>query len=104
VKLRLLKEAEDEAQLASLWYDSRLVGLGDEFLEILSGVLSEIARRPEQFGKLESVQTTRNIRRVLLQKFPYLVVYEILEDEAIVLAISHASQRPGYWLSRPRGA
>ncbi|MCH7935415.1 MAG: type II toxin-antitoxin system RelE/ParE family toxin, partial [Gemmatimonadetes bacterium] len=39
-------------------------------------------------------------RRVLLHRFPYIVVYKELEDEILVVAFAHHKQRPGYWRDR----
>jgi plasmid stabilization system protein ParE len=33
-----------------------------------------------------------HVRRALLRRFPYSIVYEIIDDEIIVLACRHARQ------------
>jgi hypothetical protein len=40
------------------------------------------------------------IRRALVKRHPYLIVYAILTDQLVILAIAHTSQRPGYWHKR----
>lgn len=40
------------------------------------------------------------IRRALLPRFPYAVVFMDLGAEIRVLAAAHARRRPGYWLNR----
>jgi hypothetical protein len=37
---------------------------------------------------------------VLLERFPYLVIYQIYADEVIVLACMHAHRHPAYWVHR----
>lgn len=53
MKLRILREAEEETHAAAMWYDEQLVGLGDAFLDELVSALQQIERNPERFPKLE---------------------------------------------------
>jgi len=39
-------------------------------------------------------------RRALLRRFPYMVVFEVVEDRIVVWAVAHTKRRPGYWLAR----
>ena len=48
--------------------------------------------------------TVAGARRVRLDGFPYSVVYGLLGDRAIVLAVAHEKRRPGYWRRRGTGA
>lgn len=47
-------------------------------------------------------QDTR-YRRVVLDRFPYLLFYEERGDTIEFVAVAHASRKPGYWLSRSDG-
>ncbi len=40
------------------------------------------------------------VRRFLLDRFPYSVIAACLEDELVVVAIAHHSRKPGYWRKR----
>lgn len=42
----------------------------------------------------------RGTRRVLLRRFPYMVIYRALEDRVLVVAFAHAKRRPAYWTDR----
>ena len=48
------------------------------------------------------VARKRGVRRVLVDGFPYQVVYVERGDVALVVAVGHLSRAPGYWLSRTR--
>lgn len=39
-------------------------------------------------------------RRLAMKHFPYAVVYTVAAEEIRVLAVAHASRRPGYWRKR----
>jgi hypothetical protein len=38
--------------------------------------------------------------QVLVEGFPYSIVFMVHETETVVLAIAHGKRRPGYWLRR----
>jgi len=39
-------------------------------------------------------------RRMLLQHFPYSIIYSVAPDELRILAVAHHRRRPGYWRRR----
>jgi toxin ParE1/3/4 len=96
VKLRLLVEAE----AAALWYENRKEGLGFDFLDALANGLESVEQHPESYARAETLQATREVRRYLLGRFPFAIIYEVRADEILVLAISHVRRRPGHWKRR----
>ena len=74
--------------------------LASDFVNRAESAMGRISAHPLRFARLETVETDRDIRRVLLGRFPYLIVYEVLNGEPYVLAIAHAQRRPNYWLER----
>ena len=99
MNLRILREAEEEAQASAIWYDEQLVGLGDDFLDELVGALHQIESDPNRFPKLETANS-KQIRRCRLSRFPYLIIFEILDSEIILLAVAHSKRKPNYWRKR----
>ena len=97
---RLRKEAVEEAIEASKWYAEIDAVLADDFVQQVAVAFEAIDRSPRRFARLETVVSTREIRRVQLPRFPYLVVFEMFKDVPIVLAVMHTSRAPDYWLSR----
>ena len=98
--VRLSPEAVDELVEATLWYRARRPGLESEFLAEVGRVLPLIQRSPASFPRLLDVPTDLVIRRTLLPRFPYAVVFIDLRTELRVLAVAHTKRRPGYWLNR----
>jgi hypothetical protein len=42
----------------------------------------------------------RGMRRVMLHRFPYFVVFRELPHKIQIIAVAHAKRRPGYWRGR----
>ncbi len=43
--------------------------------------------------------TNRTSER-LLSTFRYALIFELLADEILIVAVAHTSRRPNYWLNR----
>lgn len=71
------------------WYEEQQLGLGDRFLKELNGCYDKIESLPQSYAKIKS-----NFRQVVLQVFPYVVVFEILNHNVIVYAVFHTSRNP----------
>lgn len=98
--LRIDGAASDEARAAALWYDDQRAGLGAEFLATLDAAIERIHENPETGSLLETMPDEPNVRRVLLRRFPFLIVYEISSDEVRIVAVAHDRRRPNYWKER----
>jgi hypothetical protein len=97
---QVLRAAEQEAIEVADRYDIERLGLGDEFLEELGYAFERIRNAPQFGGRVEHFVGTYDVRRVLLHRFPYLVVYHCVADVASVVAVSHVKRDPLYWLDR----
>ena len=42
----------------------------------------------------------RTVRRLVLQRFPYSLLYSIRADEIGILAVAHQKRQPFYWRGR----
>lgn len=94
--VRNLPAARKEFAAAVRWYEEQRPGLGAEFFDSVVHAISLIQAQPE-IGTPDPDQRTR---RVLLQRFPYQVVYRLRAGEIVILAIAHLKRRPGYWKKR----
>jgi plasmid stabilization system protein ParE len=98
--LRVLDEADAEAIEAANWYEDRSPGLGYDFWSQLRDAFAGIETHPRRYARVEFADVQGDVRRLLLRRFPYLVVYQVFDDEIVVLAVSHASRDQAYWTSR----
>jgi toxin ParE2 len=93
--VRLVEAAEQELLAASAYYDIQKPGLGAEFLDQVERALCDIAAHPERWPCIRL-----GMRRRLLHRFPYGLLYKIDPAETIVLAVAHLHRHPNYWVGR----
>jgi len=97
---RILQEAEAELLEAIHWYDDREEGLGVDFFQQTLKTIRAIGKEPRRFPVYEGITLQRKLRRALVDRFPYVVIFEIRESEILIVAIVHTSRRPGFWQTR----
>lgn len=88
-------EAEDDLARAKRWYDDRRDGLGSDFIEKVDEAFERIQRMP-----LVPRPLFKDLRRVLVRRFPYGVFYRVASDRIIVVAVYHTSRDPKGWQNR----
>lgn len=96
---RISTEAKAEIAGASRWYERERAGLGFDFLRMVDRAIARIESIPQSGSPVPGVADVA-IRRILVRRFPYHVVYIELPDRVQVLAVAHQRRRPGYWLHR----
>lgn len=79
------------------YYEMEVTGLGKRFKQEVKRAINIIKKMPK-IGSPES----ENIRRYILHKFPYKVLYSIEKDHIYVIAIAHLHREPTYWINRIR--
>lgn len=93
--------AADEVDNAAEYYDAKRPGLSEDLLFELKRTLEAVETRPLSFPRLLDVPDELRIRRALLHRFPFAIVFlELPNGNLRVIAFAHARRRPGYWLSR----
>jgi plasmid stabilization system protein ParE len=97
MNLRLHRAAVDEIDHEVDYYESKQSGLGAELEDEIDDALDTIVRFPE-VGALWKHRTDRRV--FVLARFPFTLPYQIVHTEIVVLALAHASRRPGYWARR----
>jgi len=84
-----------EIRAARGWYEGQVAGLGRAFIAELDATLSFLQLHPQMYA---SVSDDGKVRRALLHRFPYSLVYEVMDpDEIVVLACRHVRQDEVNW-------
>jgi toxin ParE1/3/4 len=84
-RITVRPEAESDIVEALNWYEAKRPGLGIEFFIAVDNAFLAIQQHPLAFAKVH-----REVRRVLIKKFPYGIYYVAGEKEISVLACFHA--------------
>lgn len=98
---RLSREATREMAEAASWYESKQPGLADRFLEEVENQVALVREHPSAFPVLRDTSKAE-VRRALLPRFPYALVFFELNTEIWIVAVAHQKRKPGYWLHRLR--
>lgn len=94
-ELLLRPVAAAEIEEAFQWYDEQKRGLGRQFLEAVREALSAVEAAPQQFPRVRG-----EIRRALLRRFPYAILYIAEEDHTVVVGCFHGKRDPRRWHPR----
>ena len=95
MRIRILSPAQDEILRIIEFYDERAAGLGLEFLDELDKTWAALLDHPEV-----GARHSKEVRRVVLGRFPFIVLYSLEPDEIVVHAVAHQRRRPDYWRIR----
>jgi plasmid stabilization system protein ParE len=96
----LSPEAVTELAEAATWYETRQPGLAVRFFQEIDQTRQAIQSRPLSFPCIANTAVDLEIRRALLPRFPYALVFLELQTEIRVLAFAHVKRHPDYWLNR----
>jgi plasmid stabilization system protein ParE len=70
-------------------------GLGQAFITEVERTTEEIVRYPEA-----GLVMRGSIRRRLIRRFPYALLYRMKATEIRILAVMNLKRRPAYWVGR----
>ena len=80
---------------AAEWYDGRQANLGSDFVTRVRMTVDQLIADPERRTSIDY-----GVRYWPVERFPYVVFYDLTESELLVLGVMHTSQDSEKWLSR----
>ena len=89
------RAARAEFDEAFDWYEDDRPGRGAAFAARVQQVLDQISEQPESHAIVE-----RDVRRAIVPKCPYSIIYRVEADRVVILAVFHGRRDPGIWRSR----
>ena len=92
---RFVSPAEREMVRAAQYYNSKVPDLGVEFLHEVKKAVKRLETDPDAAQKVRG-----DVRRRLIRRFPFGILYRVDPDEIVILAVMHLSRRPDYWRAR----
>ena len=88
-KLIFRDKAVFEMEDAYEYYESKSKDLGNKFLLVLQKYFDKIEQNPKHFSC-----RFNNIREAYIIKFPFVILFEIHDEEIIIYSIFHTSRNP----------
>jgi plasmid stabilization system protein ParE len=79
-----LNPAEEEMLQAAAYYEEQARGLGRDFLSEVQRTVDSIAENPG-VGRVVRL----SIRRRLMRRFPFGILYRVDPDEIVIVAVMH---------------
>lgn len=91
--LIIQEEARNELLEAYLYYEQQQNGLGEQFLLEVENRFEDLEKHPEYYSFID----TQNILRdVAINKFPYVLIYRIVESEVRVYSVFNTGKKPNH--------
>ncbi len=87
--IHLHPDAEIEFKESVIWYQKQQAGTDLEFVRCIDEAVQKIKRNPRQFPKVY-----KNLRRVVVKKFPFIILYDFSETEIKIYAVFHSKRNP----------
>jgi hypothetical protein len=95
VKFNFHPEAERELNEAIAFYEDKEIGLGFDFAAEVYSTILRLMTFPQAWPLIDA-----EIRRSLVMRFPYGVLYSEGKDEVIIIAVMNLHRKPDYWKDR----
>jgi hypothetical protein len=89
--LLISAEAQQEETDAYNYYEGIRPGLGDDLLIVLEKSYNKIRENPFYFSY---VGTSTLLRDVKIERFPFVIVYFVMEKRIFVLSVRNTYRRP----------
>ena len=83
-------EAQNEIDEAIDWYESKQLGLGEEFLEYLDGYYETLKTEIPQF----QIKRKPFLRELPLKRFPSVIIYRLMDKTIVVYSVFNTRQDP----------
>jgi len=96
-RIRYRPLAERDVEHVAAWYDGERPGLGEEFVAAVHGLTGRVAENALQFPIVRGT-----VRRALLRRFPYAILFVVENGVAAILAVAHSSRGPDMLRDRLR--
>ena len=96
-RLEIRPDALADIEEAAGWYDEHQSGLGSEFASEVIEAIEALTTNPLLYRLRHK---RKNIRWKLLDRFPYRIVFRVLDDLITVIAVLHSACHERHWKQR----
>jgi hypothetical protein len=92
--IKIQSYAEEEFLESVAWYELQRNGLGDELILCFEEALEVLKRNP--FFEVRY----KDLRLYNIRRFPYQIIYYLVNDSIEIVAFFHAHREPKQWHNR----
>src|SRR5687767_187305 len=85
------EEAHLDTSTAYDYYENEQKGLGEEFLEELEKRYHDLMSHPFNYGFIDDQQIIRDVK---VDRFPYVIIFEVIDENVIVYAVHNTYRHP----------
>lgn len=89
---KLLPPAKHELKEAARFYEACVPNLGVEFIAEVRAAIRRILAHPHAWHLLDP-----DIRRCRTNRFPYGIIYTVVNDEVVIISVMHLRRHPDSW-------
>ncbi|OGU34315.1 MAG: hypothetical protein A2068_05190 [Ignavibacteria bacterium GWB2_35_6b] len=93
--VEFIEPASLELDDAIEYYNLQSAGLGFNFFDEVLETINLISLFPAIWSP-----NSNNTRKAVLSKFPFNLIYTILEEKIFIIAVAHQHREPEYWIDR----
>lgn len=94
-EVSLLPAAEADYQEALAWYQARSLQAAAGFEAAMEVALGRIADEPEGWPLCDDRH-----RFYILRRFPYSIIFRVLAEDVLVVAVAHSRRSSSFWHGR----
>jgi toxin ParE1/3/4 len=92
---RLHPDALQEFEEAVEHYLALSPDTASRFVDEFEAAVAFVRRNPEAAARIEG-----NVKRWNFRRFPYALIYQVVDNRLVILAVMHGRRDPDYWKSR----
>jgi len=95
MQVEFLDIAQIELDESFKYYEIQQKQLGYRFVNEIKNAIDRIVYFPSAWQ-----QISQNLRRCLVKNFPYGIIYQVMENKILIVAIANLHRKPNYWANR----
>ncbi len=88
-ELEIKAEANFEIIQSYLYYESKILGLGDKFENQLEEYFNRITKFPFHYEVKR-----KPYREAFIKKFPFVIIYEVIDNKVVVYSVFNTNRNP----------
>ena len=93
--VKITDTADLELGQAIDYYNNKEMGLGNKFLAEIDESIELIKKWPKTWQLI-----SKRTHRFIMRKFPYILLYAIIDNAIIITCIGHQKRRPEYFIEK----